>query len=99
LPQMFRGLGGWQHHPNRPKVKHQTAEPHLTPKEEAVAALVAEGLTNKQIASRLDVSPGRVRVIISATAYKIHADAAKEERVQVALWWHRTHATDRPHSA
>ena len=71
----------------------------LTPKEEEAAALVAQGLTNKQIAARMGVSGSRVRIIISAIAYKAKLDAAKDERVQVALWWHRTHAIAKRHSA
>ncbi len=59
----------------------------LSPKETAVAALVSQGFTTKQIASSLSVSPRRVRVLVSAIAYKANLDAAKDERVQVALWW------------
>lgn len=62
---------------------------HLTPKEEEAAAFVAQGLTNKQIANEMSVTPRRVRILISAIAYKANLDAAKDERVQVALWWHR----------
>lgn len=71
----------------------------LTPKEEQAAALVARGLTNKQIASEMGVSPGRVRILISAIAYKTHCDASKDDRVQVALWWHSTHTSTKRHSA
>lgn len=53
-----------------------------------VARLVSEGHTNKQIAAVLSIGPRRVRVIVSAIAYKIGADATRDERLQVAVWWH-----------
>lgn len=60
----------------------------LTDRERQVARLVAEGATTKQIAAACDqISERRVRVIVSAIAFKIGADAARDERVQVALWW------------
>lgn len=71
---------------------------HLTPKEEEVAAFVGEAMTVKQIASKMGISPARVRIIISAIAYKANLDAAKDERVQVALWWHRTHPIAKHHA-
>lgn len=64
----------------------------LSEKEAETAAHVANGLTNKQIAALLHVSPQRIRVLITAVAYKIGADASKHERVQVALWWHANEA-------
>lgn len=70
-----------------------------TKKEQEVAACVARGLTNKQIAATMGVSMQRVRILITAVAFKIGADADKDERVQVALWWHRTHDVAKPHSA
>lgn len=71
----------------------------LTPKEEEAAAAVARGLTNKQISATMGVSMQRVRILVSAVAFKIGAAADKDERVQVALWWHRTHDVAKPHSA
>lgn len=65
---------------------------HLTEKERQAAGYVAAGLTNKQIAATMGVTGQRVRVLISAVAYKIGADASKHERVQVALWWHANEA-------
>lgn len=76
-----------------------TIEPHLTPREEQVAELVAQGLTNKQVAAELRVSGSRVRILLSAIAYKTDCDASKDERVQIALWWHRTYTVVNRHSA
>lgn len=70
-----------------------------TPKEQQAAEHVAHGLTNKQIAATMGVSMQRVRILITAVAFKIGADADKDERVQVALWWHRTQTVAKPHSA
>lgn len=64
-----------------------TELPEFTQKEASVACRVAQGLTNKQIAAEMGITPQRVRVLISAVAYKTRCDASKDERVQVALWW------------
>lgn len=64
----------------------------LTPREHEVAHHVAGGLTNKQIAMLLGIGQRRVRVLISAVAFKVGADAAKNERVQVANWYHAVSA-------
>ena len=71
---------------------------YLTPKEEEVAVLVSQALTVKQIAASLSVSTARVRILISSIAYKAQLDAAKDERIQVALWWHRTHTVAKRHA-
>lgn len=59
----------------------------LTDRERTAACLVASGLTTKQIAAAMQISEQRVRILVSAVAYKIGADASRDERVQVALWW------------
>lgn len=64
-----------------------TALSDLTPRQLAVAALVAKSHTTKQIAVYLKVSERRVRVIVSSIAFRIGADATKDERLQVAEWW------------
>lgn len=60
----------------------------LTDRERTAACLVASGLTTKQIAGAMDIGERRVRILISAVAYKIGADAGKDDRVLVALWWY-----------
>lgn len=59
----------------------------LTPRQIAVASLVARGYPTKSIACELQITEHRVRVHISSIAYRIGADATLDERVQVANWW------------
>ena len=54
----------------------------LTPRELEVAALVAEGLTNAEIAQRLVLSPGTVA---NHLAHIMRALGTRN-RVQVAVW-------------
>ncbi len=54
----------------------------LTPREEEVAILVARGLTNKQIAAELVVSPATVRSHVEHILDKLDLGA----RAQVAVW-------------
>lgn len=59
----------------------------LTERQKEIARLVGEGLTTKRIASQLNIAPRTVNVHIAAIAFQIGADAEKDERVQVAMWW------------
>ena len=65
----------------------------LTDRQREVAALVADGVTNKRIAGQLRISTRRVRIIISSVAFRIGADPEKDERIAIAVWWveHRIH--------
>lgn len=54
----------------------------LTPREREVAALVAEGLSNAQIARRLVITPGTVANHVA----HIMRVLGMENRVQVAVW-------------
>lgn len=56
----------------------------LTPRQAQVAALVARGLTNEQIARRLDITPRTVRKHLE----DIFAATGLRSRTGVALWWH-----------
>lgn len=71
---------------------------HLTPKEIEVAELASQCFTVKQIAATMGISSARVRILISAIAFKAGCDAAKDERTQVALWWDRKKAVAFPHA-
>ena len=50
------------------------AFPQLTPREHEVLELVARGLSNAAIASRLYLSPKTVRNLVSTVLAKVHAD-------------------------
>lgn len=54
----------------------------LTPREEEVAALLAQGLTNKQIAVQLVVSPATVRSHVEHILAKLELST----RAQIAVW-------------
>jgi predicted ATPase/DNA-binding SARP family transcriptional activator/DNA-binding CsgD family transcriptional regulator len=56
--------------------------PSLTPREREVAALVAQGLTNRQIASRLVVSESTVETHLS----RIFKKLSLHSRTQLTLW-------------
>lgn len=60
----------------------------LTPRELEVAHLVAEGLTNRQIAERLAISPGTTRIHVERILRKLGLTS----RVQVATWVVRSRA-------
>lgn len=57
----------------------------LTPRENEIARLIAEGLSNQQIAERLFLSNGTVRNHISAILEK----TGLEHRTQIAVMWLR----------
>ncbi|MGW7415170.1 response regulator [Streptomyces sp. NPDC054863] len=54
----------------------------LTPREEEIARLVAEGLTNAEIAARLFISPGTAKTHIANIQSKLKA----RNRVGIAAW-------------
>ena len=70
--------------PDRPAAPPPSApSPAFTRREEDVLALVAEGMTNQQIASRLFVEVTTVKSHLSHALLKLGLDS----RVQAALWW------------
>ena len=53
----------------------------LSPREQEVLALVARGLTNKQIAERLFIAPSTVKFHVTALLTKLEAET------RTATWW------------
>ena len=68
--------------------------PDLTPRERDIAALVAEGLTNRQIAERLVIATGTARIHVERILGKLGLTS----RVQIATW-HLSAATTLNESA
>lgn len=67
------------------------ATDHLTPKEQQVLDLIGEGLTNRQIGSRLDLAEKTVKNHVSALLAKLGV----ESRTQAAIIATRQHAKPR----
>lgn len=61
--------------------RHAEGAAHLTPRQEEVLGLVAEGLPNKRIANRLDVSEGTVKAHVHQLFKKLNVS----NRVQLVL--------------
>ena len=59
----------------------------LTPRQRQVAALVADGLTDKRIGARLNMRYDTVRVHIVALAYRLKIPLGHNTRVLIARWW------------
>jgi two-component system, NarL family, nitrate/nitrite response regulator NarL len=57
-------------------------QPRFTPREREVLGLIAEGLNNKQIARRLDLSEGTVKVHVKHLLKKL----GLRSRLEAALW-------------
>lgn len=66
--------------PDRPAAGIRT--PSLTPREEEVAALVAQGLTNRQIAARLVISESTAETHVS----RIFRKLGLQSRTQLSVW-------------
>ena len=63
----------------------------LTPRLREVAQLVAEGLTDKQIAGRLGLEYNTARVHVAAVAFRLKIPGGNNTRVLIARWWWRQH--------
>lgn len=66
------------------QARARKAEPDLTDREREVLAQMAAGLTNRQIASQLDISPFTVNAHVSRILSKLGA-ASRTEAVAVAI--------------
>jgi DNA-binding NarL/FixJ family response regulator len=58
--------------------------PELTPREEDVLRLLAQGFSNQRIARTLVVEVTTVKTHVTHLLQKLQVDS----RVQAALWWH-----------
>jgi DNA-binding NarL/FixJ family response regulator len=67
----------------------RAAEPQLTPREREVLALLAEGLPNKLIARRLEISEKTVKAHMTSIFQAIGVT----DRTQAALWAQRRHGS------
>ena len=76
---------------SEPSAATSAAESHapLTRREHEVAVLVAEGLSNRQIGSRLSISGGTARIHVERILAKLGATS----RVQIATWVLREEAS------
>lgn len=63
----------------------------LTPRLRDVAELVAEGLTDKQIAARLGIGYNTARIHVAAVAFRLKIPGGNNTRVLIARWWWRHH--------
>lgn len=65
-----------------PPVNNTSADNPLTPKEEQVLNLLAEGKTNKQIAAEIHLAEGTVKNYVSRIMEKLHAQSRTELAVR-----------------
>ncbi|RME07646.1 MAG: DNA-binding response regulator, partial [Anaerolineae bacterium] len=68
-----------------PDLPPDTAGHGLTAREREILALIAQGLSNKQIAGRLYLAEGTVKNYVSSILDKLGV----EDRTQAALWAHK----------
>ena len=83
----LRGWPGWRRDRAEALVRRlegsgARADGELTPREREVAALIAEGLTNSQLAERLFISPKTAAVHVSNILMKLGLSS----RAEVAAW-------------
>lgn len=62
----------------------------LTPRQQAIASLIADGYTDKQIAAALHIAPNTVGNNITAIAAALELDRQRNTRVQIAAFILRT---------
>jgi DNA-binding NarL/FixJ family response regulator len=75
----------WHHEPERPRPTAASARAEaLTPRESEVLQLLAEGLANKEIASRLGISDHTVKFHVNALMAKLGVQSRTEAVVRAA---------------
>lgn len=63
----------------------------LTPRQEQVAALVAQGLRDKQIGGALRLHPNTIRWHVGELAKHLKLSTDHDTRVLIARWWWEHH--------
>ncbi len=71
-----------------PATHHRPIDVPLTEREQQILSLLAEGLSNKQIAERLYLAEGTVKNYVSSILDKLGVD----DRTQAALWAQKHHS-------
>ncbi|KAB2339992.1 helix-turn-helix transcriptional regulator [Actinomadura rudentiformis] len=88
LHRLQRHLAPWLgEHLARVQAGQEPAE--LTRREYAVVGLVAQGMANRQIAERLNITVDTVKKHLTHAMAKTGCTG----RAQLALWWHRRHGS------
>lgn len=64
----------------------------LTERQAQVAAMVARGFTDKQIAGELGMAYNTVRIHVAALAFRLGLPGGQNTRVLITRWWLRTHS-------
>ncbi|GAA0461007.1 DNA-binding response regulator [Paractinoplanes deccanensis] len=85
-PEVTRALIGRYGARLRPSDPAVTAAAQLTPREREVLTLIAEGLSNSEIAARLVIGPETVKTYVS----RILAKLGLRDRVQAVVYAYRT---------
>jgi DNA-binding NarL/FixJ family response regulator len=75
-----------------PRARNDAGPPELTPTEEVVAGLVAEGLTNREVAATLSVSVKTVESHLSRVFNKLGV----RSRTELAARWDASSSRSRP---
>ncbi len=57
---------------NLVNVQHLVKQFHLTQRESQAASLLVEGLTNKEIAARMQITPNTVKAFLKLVMLKMH---------------------------
>ena len=79
------------HHAHASELRPQrTPSGALSPRQRDAATLVAEGLTNKQIAARLHVSTKAIESYLTSAYDKLGISSRRE----LAAWWHDHHTAN-----
>lgn len=62
---------------------YRCGAPHLMPREVELAKLVAQSLSNKEIAARMGLTCGSVKEYL----FRLYPRVGVTNRTELALWW------------